>query len=417
LITIQKSSLYALFVVLLLTTEFFWIDIFGGVARPYHFVALLLAIVHAPGILRLLKSPLVLILLMLVGVSFVAAALSDRQVFAFASLTSFLANLTVAMVVAALLARGRLSLDRMVRVVLAVSVVSVLWSLLQIMALQAGLVLALSEQQQAQIMLGFGPGFRTEANTFGKYLLFTLLFFLPALVRRPRDLRLRACYLLLLVGFFINFTRTATYGLLVGLVFAGAWYVRSGRGALLSVRIVRLIAAGMLILGLLLSGLVPISDYGRYKIENLFNRGEILTGGSSAFRLASMETVIDSAISDGRKLVIGNGWGQTQAEVQGMEVQGGGGDVVNFLGWGGLISVALYLLYTSVLWRAMHRVARRHEDPGLVQVAEGILFASVGMFVTGQLSGYLIAPEYYLLMGMAIYVELTAMGRLAGGGR
>lgn len=415
MITIQKSSLYAFFVVLLLTTEFFYIDIGGGVARPYHFVAVLLAIVHAPGVRRLLGSPLVLILLLLVGVNFVAAALSDRPASALASLTSFLANLAVAMVVAYLLVRGRLTLDRMVRVVLAVSVASVLWSLLQIAAFQAGLVLALSEEQQAQIKIGFGPGFRTEANTFGKYLLFTLLFFLPALVRRPRDLRLRTCYLFLLVGFLLSFTRSAVYGLMVGLVFAGAWYVRSGRGALLSARIVRVMAAGMLILGLLLSGLVPVSDYARYKIEFLFNREEILTGGSSAYRLAAMQSVIEDTIYDGRRLAIGKGWGQTHTEIQGLEVQAGGGDVVNLLGYGGLISVALYLLYTSVLWRTMHRVARRHKDPDLVQVAEGILFASVGMFVTGQLSGYLITPEYYLLMGMAIHVGLVARVRQVGG--
>jgi len=49
--TIKKKTVYAAFVAFLLTSEFFYIKVGGGTARPYHFVAVLVVAVlyqHIP---------------------------------------------------------------------------------------------------------------------------------------------------------------------------------------------------------------------------------------------------------------------------------------------------------------------------------------------------------------------------------
>jgi hypothetical protein len=406
--TVRKSSFYALFIVLLFTAEFYYIELGGGVARLYHFMAVWITLVLAIAIPKLFMSNIFLCLLIFFAVNIFSAALSDSSVEAFASLTSFMANIAITMAVAMLLLTNKISIERFTNLLLLVTAVSVIWSLIQILAFRFGLVLGLSEHQEAQILMGFGPAFRTEANTFGKYLSFAFLFFLPLLIRSPRDRRLRFFYILLLVGILSSFTRTAIVGALAGGLFAFFWYSLRGKFSMVSTRILSIVLAVTIMLGLVSGGLVRISDYAQHKLDTLFLQDEWTAGSSSAYRLEAMQAVIDSALRDDRKLVIGNGWGQTYVYVRGLKVQAGGADVVNILGYAGLIGVTFYLLYTLVLLVTLSRVARNRRDPDLAAFAEGLLFAAVGMFVTGHMSGYLIAPEYYLLLGASIYTGIAS---------
>ena len=406
--TVRKSSFYALFIVLLFTAEFYYIELGGGVARLYHFMAVWITLLLATAIPQLFKSVIYRYLLIFVAVNILSAALSDTPVGAFACLTSFIATIAITMAVAMLLLTNRISIERFTNLLLLVTAISVIWSLIQMLAFRFGLVLGFSEQQEAQILIGFGPAFRTEANTFGKFLSFAFLFFLPLLIRNPRDRRLRFFYLLLLVGILFSFTRTAIVGSLAGGLFAFFWYSLRGKFSMVSTRMLSIVLAVTIVLGLVSGGLVRISDYAQYKIDSLFIQEEWTDGGSSAYRLEAMQTVIDSALRDNKKLVIGNGWGQTFVYMRGEKVQAGGGDVVNILGYAGLIGVTFYLLYTLVLLATLSRVARNRRDPNLAAFGEGLLFAAVGMFVTSQMSGYLIAPEYYLLLGASIYAGIAA---------
>ena len=406
-LAIRKSSLYSLFIVLLLTTEFYYIELGGGVARLYHFVAVWLVLISSIAVPQLFKSNIYRFLLIFFIINLFAAALSDSPAEAFASLTSFMANIAIIMAVALAMTRKNITIENFSNLLLVVTSISIIWSLVQIMGFRVGLVLGLSEQQDTQILIGFGPAFRTEANTFGKYLLLPFLFFLPLLVRSPRDRRLRLFYLLLLVGILSSFTRTAIVGLLTGGLFAFFWYSLRGKFSMVSSRIVSIALAVTLGLVLVSGGLVRISDYAQHKLDTLFLQEEWTSGSSSAYRLEAMEAVINTALRDDKKLIIGNGWGQTYVYVRRLKVQAGGADVVNILGYAGLVGVTFYLLYTFVLLVTLSRVARNRSNPELAAFAEGLLFAAVGMFVTGQMSGYLITPEYYLLLGASIYAGLT----------
>jgi hypothetical protein len=413
MLKLHRSPFYILFVVALLTTEFLYIEIGGGVARIYHFWAVAIVLLLATSVPRLFRSRVFLALVLFAMVNLLAALLSDTPSTALASLLSNYANLAIVIVVAILLLRGRLTIEQLARTLLVVTMVSVVWGVIQIAAFKGGVMLALSPEQEAQIQQGFGPGFRTEANTFGKYMVLPFLLFLPAFLNSRRDRTLRLAYAVMVVGMLMNFTRTALYGVVAALVFAFFWYVVTGQLNKVTLRFLGIGSVFLLGITLILSDALPISDYARYKIENLFNQEEVLEGSSSAYRLEAMQAVLDNTLGNAKRMTIGNGWGQTHYVIRRQEVQAGGGDIINVLGFSGLIGDASYLLYTFLALTAALRVAWRRVRTPQTLFAEGVMFAIVGMFVTGQISGYLIAPEYYLLLGICVYLSLLRKPRRA----
>ena len=330
----------------------------GGIARPYHFAAVFIVLLLASVIPRLLASSVFLLLLLFVVVNIFTAAFSSAPGAAFASLTSFLANVAVAMAAAMILLSRRLRIDQLFRLVMIISVVSVCLAIIQMVAAKAGLILALSPQQEGQIAIGFGPAFRTEANTFGKFLTLPFMLCLPFYLRNSGDRSLRVFMLALLAGILISFTRSAIFGLLVGFLFAVFWYAKRGRLSMIALRMMPVMIVSAIAIGLAISGALGVSDYAIHKIMNFFNSEEIFAGGSSAYRIEAMNAVINKATSDSKYLFLGDGWGQTYAEVQGLVVQAGGGDLVNILGASGLLGVIVYLVFYLTMLRSLWRTAR-----------------------------------------------------------
>lgn len=411
MVKLRRSWFYVLFVVALLTMEFFYIEVGGGVARIYHFWAAVLALLLAGSFPRLFRSRVFVALMLFAGINLFAALLSDTPSAALASLLSNYANLLIIFIVAAALLRGHVSLEQLARTILMVTMISVAWGAMQIGAFKAGLLLALSPEQVSQIQMGFGPGFRTEANTFGKYMVLPFLLFLPALLNNRGDKWLWLGYAVMVVGILMNFTRTSLYGITAAIVFAFLWYITKGQLNKVTMRFFAMASIVFLGMTLIVSGAVPLSDYAHYKLENFFSEEEILEGGSSAYRLEVMQAVLDNTLGNDKRMVIGNGWGQTHYVIRGQEVQAGGGDMINILGFSGFLGSATYLLYTSLAFVASAKLARRRDRSPQTLFAEGVVFAIVGMFVTGQVSGYLIAPEYYLLLGICVYLSLLKKPR------
>ncbi len=404
--TLRRDFFYALFVVLLLTTEFYYINVGGGVARIYHFASVVILVSLVGGARRLFASRVFLVLVAFVFSNLVSVALSDSPERALASLLGLLGNVSIAASVALVLLSRKMSLPAMMRVMMTVTKVSVLFAIVQIIAGEAGLILALSPEQEAQIAIGFGAAFRTEANTFCKYLIVPFLIYLPAYFRGRRDRQLTVAYGLMIAGMLMNFTRSAFFGLCAALLFMFFRYLRRGRMARIAPVIVKASLYVGVAFSLVLTGAVQVSDYARYKIENLLNQEEIIAGESSEFRLAAMQAVLDRTLEDGRRIVFGNGWGQTYVELRGEDIQAGGGDLVNAFGYGGAFGAALYLFLSVTVMRAFWRSARQASDPTVALFSEGLLFAFVGVFVTSQMSGYFIAPEYWLLVGVACYLSV-----------
>lgn len=410
---VRRNTFYTLFIVVLLTTEFFYIEIAGGVARIYHFWAVLVVLLLAGSIPLLLRSKVFIALVFFAAINFLTALLSDTPSAALASLMSNYANIGIVTAVALILLRGSLSDIQVAHLVLFITILSVLWSIAQMTSYQGGLLLALSPEQVLQVQLGFGPAFRTEANTFGKYLVLPFLLFLPMVINGQRKRMLQFAYVLMLLGILMNFTRTALYGILIAILYAFAWYLLKG-GFTKVVARYSMIGSGVM-LGLLLitSGLIPQSDYAQHKIDNFFDKEEVLEGGSSAYRIEAMEVVLENTLADEKRFLIGNGWGQTYYDVRGEEVQAGGGDLINVFGYSGILGAVAYLAFQFLAFSAAFRLAWRKDRTPQTLLAEGVLFSMVGMFFTGQMSGYLIAPEFYLLLGICVYFSLIPKSQLA----
>ncbi|HEY6872885.1 MAG TPA: hypothetical protein VI298_09195 [Geobacteraceae bacterium] len=402
-----RASFYSLFFVILLTTEFYYIQIGGGIARVYHFLAVLVVLLLARHVPLLFSSRVFVALTVFVGVNFCAITLSDAPEKALASFLAFCANVAVAMATALILLAGRVELASFKRVILTVTLVSVLWGLLQIVAFRfAGANLSLSPEQAAQVAAGFGPGFRTEANTFGKYMVFPFLLFLPEYIERSMR-HINLIYLVFLVGILMNFTRSSIYGLGIAFIFIIFWYAQTGKLSRFTARGIKVAAAIAVYVALVFAGVVNVSEYAQHKLENLFSQEEILEGSSSGYRLDLMKLVVNNALSDAKKMIIGNGWGQTHLYYNDTKVQAGGGDIVNILGYAGLLGVVAYLVYMLVSFMSARRLAISSQDDQSTRFAEGVMFALVGIFCTGQMTGYLITPEYWILIGICIFLSLN----------
>lgn len=412
MLKVRRNTFYTLFIVVLLTTEFFYIEIAGGVARIYHFLAVLVVLLLAGSIPSLLRSKVFIAVVFFAAINFLAALLSDEPSAALVSLMSNYANIGIVTAVALILLRGRLSGIEVAHLVLFITILSVLLSIAQMVSYQGGLLLALSDEQELQVQLGFGPAFRTEANTFGKYLVLPFLLFLPMIISGQHKRVLQFAYMLILLGILMNFTRTALYGILIAILYAFVWYLFKGGFTKVMTRYFMVGSGTILVLLLITSGLIPISDYARHKIDNFFDKEEILEGGSSAYRIEAMEVVLENTLADEKRLLIGNGWGQTYYDIRGEEVQAGGGDLINVFGYSGILGVTAYLAFHFLAFFAAFKLALRRDRTPQTLLAEGVLFSMVGMFFTGQMSGYLIAPEFYLLLGICVYFSLISRSQL-----
>jgi hypothetical protein len=403
-----RNWFFSLFCVSLLTTEFFFIDIAGGVAHIYQFYAVGVVLLLATSVLSLFRSKVFLALLLFAMVNGVAAMLSDTPSAAFASLMANYANLAIVIAVAVMLRSGRMTIKQMYKMILVLTVINVVWGIIQVVAHKFGILLALTDAQASQISLGLGPGFRSEADTLCKYLVLPFLLFLPNFLHDRRRWQLRVAYGIMAIGLLMDFTRTAVYGLAAALVFGYLWYIFKGQSSRVTTRFLAISAAALLGLTLILNDSIPISEYVRFKVQNLFNQQEIVSGGSSHYRLDSMNAVLESTLESGKRELIGNGWGQIHVYLQGEGrlTQVGGGDGIVVFGYSGLIGVAVYLLYTVLAFGAAARLAWRRDYTYHTLFSEGVMFALFGMFVTGQMAGYLIAPEYHMLLGICVYLSL-----------
>ena len=405
--TILRLNFFGWFFVILLTTEFFYIDIGGGVARIYHFLAVIIVFMLLGSVEKLFRSKVFQSLLLFAAINLIAVFFSDNSEAALASFLSFLANLAVAMAAALILIRNKVDLSTLKKIIFTVTVVSVLLGLLQIIMSKVGVILSLSDMQDGQIAAGFGPGFRTEANTFAKYMLLPLLLLIPDLMKKKISKTTKYLLVIFAMGFLMNFTRTALIGFMVVVVFILFWYMSRNRLGNFSKIAAYVSSIVILMFALITSGVVPISEYATHKMDSFFDQEEIVSGGSSTYRIASMERVIESTYYDDKRFLIGNGWGQTYVFFGGKYVQAGGGDIINVFGYGGISGVFAYLIFMYAAYSTAKRNAKKNNiSVGDSSFAEGIMFALIGIFIASQMSGYIITPELWLIMGVCVYLGL-----------
>ena len=416
--TIKKKTVYGAFIAFLLTSEFFYIKIGGGTARPYHFVAVFVVAVLYQNIPKLFASRVFLVLVGFFLVNFISASVSNTPERALLSLISLFCNISISVAIALILLSHRVRVDQLVTIVVAVTLVSIVWALIQILSYKfIGINLALSDEQVSQIRGGFGPGLRTEANTFAKYLNLVFLLLVPNFMGGNRingfwiDKYRFLIFAMLLLGMLICLTRSAIYGLAVTLLCIAFYYVSTGREKLFNKRFFKYIISSTLVICLYVFIVDNVNEYAAHKIATLFSVDEILEGESSTFRLYSQLQLYNAFVANGVSVSIGNGWGQVFYSYGDDVWQAGGAEILTALAYGGIFSGFAYVGYMVFSILAFRNMAIKRANDFTARSYEGFMFANIGLFITGQINGSQVAPEDWMLFGVAIFCSTTLRTR------
>lgn len=399
-------SFARIFLISLLTTEFIYIDFFGGIVRPYHFLLAFVLLISIPRIAKLGTSPVFVSLMAVFLTSAFSAVVSDDPGSALKSLVLLCLNGGIALALAVLVNSGRLRMVTISKTIVQLTVLMVGIAAIQFMAFKlAGNLIAYSEGQSKQIAAGFAPSLFNEANGFAKYLVTPILLFIPWLVRRGAGTRIKMFYGLIILAFLANLMRAALFGIAVGLLVAMLWYIRIGLFSWFTKRVLGAIVASALIIVVATSFGFTIAEYNLYKLNVLFDLDAVETDGSWRHRAMAMELALEQTLVDPFRIVFGNGWGQVYAYMGEELVQVGGADLVNFFVYDGLLGVVAYLVMIGLALRAAARRARRAMDPYERNLAEGVFFALVGSVACAFVSPMILVASFWLLIGMTIVFD------------
>jgi hypothetical protein len=401
---IKAGYIFGAFIPIALLTEFLWIPVGSGYLRPIHVLAPLVIVLFSSHIGKILLSPVFLLLAALLIVNLISSLISDTPSAAFTSYLLLLANFLLAISTALALASKRVSMEQIISLMVFCIILSAAWGLIQVGAFAlAGANLALSEQQASQISAGFAPGFRTEANTLAKFFSTAFLLTFPAVFRLKKRPIFLVYSALLGAGLLISFTRSVLYTLPIILLLIFVWYQISGSGKFISRR--------PLILGIVFfSGslvfttyTVSFNEYASHKIENFFNAQEIQTGDSGSLRLEWQLALLNSFLGSMQGFFFGSGWGQIYYEYWGVMMQPGGADILIFSAYGGVLSGFLFfLLIITALYTTTGMIRRTTGDREAL-FFQGAMFAILGLTISGIINSSLNSPEYWIVIGMAIY--------------
>jgi len=411
---IKTATLAGLFIPIALLSEFYYIPVMGGYLRPIHLLAPLVIVLFVTHLSKLLSAPLLWILLSLLAVNLLTALISDAPSAAFNSFLLLVANSTIAISTAAVLASKRVSLESVHSFVTFSLIASVIWGIIQVLAFSlGGFNLGFSEQQLAQISAGFAPAFRTEANTFAKFINTAFLLTFPAMfsLRKGHIFALYAA--LVAIGLLITFTRSILYTLPLTLIIILLWYQFSSAGRLMTRRTL-ILASFFFAAFLIYSNFTQsISEYATHKIANFFSAEEVLSGDSSSLRIEWQMALVNSFTGSLDGFLFGTGWGQIFYHYYDVEMQPGGADILVFAAYGGVFSGLLYL---AMIASALHSTSNMSRITGGSRESvyhQGIFFSVLGLTITGFVNGSLNSPEYWIVIGLAIFSSMQHQLRSA----
>ena len=406
---IRKSSIYYLFFFILLLTEFSYIIVFGGTAHPYHFFQLILFLFLIKFIGRTTSTIQFWLLLSFTIYFLLSSLVSLNMSDALRSYMLLVLNIGISVVTAMVLSSKEITITSYKNTILIISLISVAWGLIQFgVKTIADINLTLSVSQIKQINWNLIPSFRTEADSFSKFLLFPIMLYMPDLLYKKNTNKwIIIFYVLAIFSLFINIVRTGIYGLIFGLLVAFIWSIRKRN---IKKFLLIFCSIGILIITiifLLSVGILPIGEYAQSKILNIFNLSysNIVSDYSGSYRIANLTSVLHQTFSNTHNMIWGMGWGQTYYYYGGKDVHLVVGDLFSFLGYGGIIGAILYLVLSIRTFLIFKKAASLKNYYELSLFGEGMMYAFSALFVTSLFAGYLLAPEYWMILGVSIFME------------
>lgn len=393
-----------LYIWVCLTTEFWHIRLLGGVIRPYHVATVLLLLflmrevdrAFATAPLRNISVYLIINLITSLAVASWKSALLSYAL--------YLLNALIAVVVSGVMLRY-FDRDRIASVVLAIGVATVAFSLVQFIGTRLGVDTSIAATQRPFVVTGEVSSFWTEPDQLGKFL---SMPFLLALVYSLHGRRHGWGALAFLgLGIMLNFVRAPLYGLVVAVAVLGMVVRRdpvvrrrlagAAVGILLTAAVFSLLAS---------TGVIPLGSYPLHRLSRIADvrYASFAEDGSGGYRIESARQLVDRVLETPGAVVTGLGLNQASGTIGGVTQQLGGGDIVNLFGGSGIPGVVSYvLLVAPLVYVPMRRLRRDPQD----WFAQWLLATAVAFIVTGQMSGMLLAPEFYVLVAATAFMEYS----------
>lgn len=392
-----------------LSTEFIYIQFAGGVLRPYHFLIPPLLLLMLPRAGQIFPSGTAFGLALFLASTLLGVVASDSMANAFQSSILLLLNSSIAILFAIFLTSRPLSTRFFQEAIVRIAFLTICVAAVQFIAMRVGgTAIGFSPQQVSQINAGFAPSLFNEANGYAKFLITPSLFLVPFFVREVSGNREKFLGILIVFAFLINFMRSALFAIALTAMFMFLWYYFKG---VISKSLGRVVFAGFTLAGtvyVFVAFGVISSEYSLYKFQTLFDFSNLGEDESWAFRSMSMSAAIDQTTSSPWRIAFGNGWGQVYEFFRGEERQVGGADFVNVFAYNGVIGVAAY---GFMLIQALLSAGRRASQAMYFKdrlLAEGVMFAIVGNIALGMVSGMLLWPSFWLLIGLAIAMDVES---------
>lgn len=402
----KRNNIYKLFYTSCLTLEFYYIHFMGGILRVYNLFSAYVVLRFIKDVPSLFQSKIFISVLLFLLVNFFTSLFANNITAAIISLLSIISNFIISIAIALMMFNKKISQNKFISLTLNISIVCVIWGLIQILFHNIGIDLYLSEEQKVHVIHGLGASFKTEPDTFGKFM--NMPFLLAFLLYLNGYSKNKKYLLIFSIGILMNFIRTPLYGLMISLLFLTIWYLKKGKGRKIIkiASIITILCTTFLVL--VEMNLLPIGEYAKYKIDVLFKlkAEDLLNDGSAVYRLDSMNQLIEQTLSSTKKSLVGQGWNQAEGILQGEVVKLGGGDFINVFGASGIIGAGSYIIMLVTIILVLVSIIKKEKENENIIFSEWILFTYIAFLVTSQVSGMFYAPEYYIIIGLAIYKEV-----------
>lgn len=382
--------------------EMVYFTILGGTFRIGFLCSCVIIFLWIKNLTEIMTAPNMRSLTIMFIYFLVTAFLSSYMSGAFKSTLFLILNAAIGYAVCILLVNEYFLLEEFEEILRIILFVCIAFGLIQYLIYRfSGIGIGFNTlQAQQQLAMGQIPGFRTEANTHGKLVCWTIIFCLPPIINCSKNAKQYKFLLVLsILTLALSMTRSASYGMIITIIVMLIWYTLQGR----SNNSMRIILLGLVAVGVILviisSGILGDSSYSLYKLQNMFitNVDEVKSDGSGSFRFDSFIAAYEIWNQSIKTRLFGVGYGQAWATIKGLatETRAGGNDIMSVLAGGGIIGEILFIWTNIRTWKAA-AIATKGEHNIF---AEQMMFCAIYGFMICFFSGILQCPEYWISLG------------------
>jgi len=408
ILSIRTNIIPVMFLVSLMTTSFFSIEIFESHLRvPFILNLFVLFSVGLKNIIKVFKSKILfLIITYIIWTLFVTSYTTHDLLDSLRIAILPTSLLLISVNVAAIILSGKLKLYSATKIILYILIFNVMLGAMQYFGYFVFKInlLNLNEIQWEQISIHHRmTATFWEGDTFGKYLMAIILLFIPLSLNFLKNHIKTYLYVVLFANviLLLNKTRSAWIGLLSGI----------------SLFIIGMTKISFIKKGLLLTLLIIIAITTFYivryfeeesltqRIRSFISFERIREDPSASFRIETVEDTWEMIKDDINTLIFGHGY-----IAMGESWKGVSNIFLHVWLTSGLIGLVFFILSIALFTYNCLKYKPLHLENKLV--AQGALLSMSGMITASLLAPMFIDPIFWMIIGFGVYFELTRTPKL-----